>query len=140
MPVFMGLERLDEAGACLGSCGPLSVESPSCFEHAIHAGGADSHHIIVEHHEGQSAIPFEWMPVMEVDDGGLLPVLEPVVAGDVSVVLVDLAVAVFPRVILARPEFEPGEKLLRRRLGTVGPIADVVDDLIARVMGNPHSV
>ena len=48
MPVFMGSERLDEAGAFLRSSGPLSVESPSCFEHAIHAGRADCDHVNVE--------------------------------------------------------------------------------------------
>ncbi|RLS53521.1 MAG: hypothetical protein DWH91_14135 [Planctomycetota bacterium] len=76
------------------------------------------------------------MPVVEVDDRRLLPVLQPAFAGDVSVVLVDLLIAVLPRVILARPEFEPGQQRLGGRLGAVCLIADLVHDLIPHGMGN----
>ncbi len=80
------------------------------------------------------------MAVVEVDDGRFLPVFEPVVAGDLAVVFIHFPVALFPGVKLARPQPQPGEQGLGGQLGAVRPVADVIHDLVARVMGNPASV
>ncbi|MFV0442004.1 MAG: hypothetical protein ACK5Q5_00380, partial [Planctomycetaceae bacterium] len=77
----------------------------------------------------QSPVAFKRMPVVEVDDGGPLPVLEPVVARNLAVVLVDFAVAILPGVVLASTEFEPAKELLGGGLGARGPVADVIHDL-----------
>lgn len=126
---------------CQCSCGRSGWTKPvPFFEGAAHLRSSRPAAFVVEHHEGQSAIAFEGMAVVEVDDGGMLPVFEPVVAGDLAVVLVDLAVAVFPGVELAGRQFEPGEEGFGGGFGAVGPVADVVDHGVAGVMGNPASL
>ena len=77
---------------------------------------------------------------MEIDNGSFFPVLEPPVAGDLAIVLVDLAVTVLPVVELAGAQAKPTQELTSRKLRAVGLMLDVVDDLISRVMGNPGSV
>ena len=64
-------------------------------------GRADGDDIGVEHHEGQPPVAFERMLRRGSRDRLLLPVLEPVVAGDLAVVLVGFAVALLPVVELA---------------------------------------
>lgn len=63
---------------------------------------------------------------MELDNGSLLQVLDPAATGDVSVVLIDLPVAVLPRVTRARSQLYPGQQGLCWRLDAVGPVVDVV--------------
>jgi hypothetical protein len=79
------------------------------------------------------------VPVVEVEDGVLLPSLEPVVARDQGVVLVDLAVALSPVVELACAQTEPADESLDGEFGAVGPVVDEVDDFVAGVVGNPAS-
>ena len=45
--------------------------------------------MLVEHHEREAAVALHWVAVVKRDDGQLLVVLEPVVARDVGIVLVD---------------------------------------------------
>jgi hypothetical protein len=52
-------------------------------------------------------------------------------------VLVDLAEALFPIVELAGTDADPGQETRDRDLGFVRPRADEIDDLIARVVGDP---
>jgi len=59
------------------------------------------------------------------------------VAGHPGVVLVDLAEALFPIVELAGTDADPGQETRDRDLGFVRPRADEIDDLIARVVGDP---
>jgi hypothetical protein len=77
---------------------------------------------------------------VEVEDGLLLVVFEPVVARDPGVVLVGLAVAVLPRVPLGGGDPQPEEEASDGDPGLVGPALDEIDDLIAGVVGNPESV
>jgi hypothetical protein len=79
------------------------------------------------------------MAIVEVEDGLLLPSLEPVVAWDQGVVLIDLAVALAPVVELARAQAEPADESLDGQFGAVGPVVDEVDDFVAGVVGNPAS-
>jgi hypothetical protein len=116
------------------------VEPVRLLEYAIDARWADGYHVVVEHHEGQAAIPFKRMTVVKIDNGLFFPVLEPPVAGDLAVVLVDFAVTVLPVVELASAQAEPTQEPTRWKLRAAGPMLDVVDDLITRVMGNPGSV
>src|SRR5437763_33692 len=74
---------------------------------------------------------------MEVEDGLLLLESQPVVTGDPSIVLVDLAVAVLPVMELAVGDAQPGDVAAGGDVGLVRPGADEVDDLVAGVVGNP---
>ena len=76
---------------------------------------------------------------MEVADGLLLLVLQPVVAWDPGVVLVGLAVAVLPRMPRGGGEAEPQEETGDGDAGLVVPTIDKIDDLIAGIVGNSES-
>lgn len=77
---------------------------------------------------------------MEVEDRLLLLGLQPMVAREERVVLVDLAEALAPVVELAFGDLQPGDEAALRDLGLVGPSADKIDDGIAGVVGNPGAV
>jgi hypothetical protein len=77
---------------------------------------------------------------VEIDNGSFFPILEPPIAGDLAVVLVDFAVTVLPVVELTCAQAKPTQELTCRKLRAVGPMLDVVDDLVTRVVGNPGSV
>ena len=65
---------------------------------------ADGHHIVIEHHERQPPIAFEGMFVVEVEDGLFLPIFQSLVPRHLGIVIVDLSVAAFSIVELARAE------------------------------------
>src|SRR6516162_6824472 len=77
------------------------------------------------------------MAGVEVEDGRLLPRLEPPVAGDECVVLVGRSVAGPPIVKLAGADAEPADESLRGDLGSLGPVPDEIDDGVAGDLGNP---
>lgn len=77
---------------------------------------------------------------MEVENGLLLVLLEPVVAWDPGIVFVGLAVAVLPRVPFGGGQAKPEEEASDGDAGLVGPAFDKIDDLVAGVVGNPESV
>jgi hypothetical protein len=110
VPVFVGLEGLGEANALLGGLGVVALQQSGGLEDAVDAGRATGDDVGIEHHEGQAAIALQGVQGMEVDDGPLLGVLQPVVAGDPGVVLVGLAGAVFPCVPLGGGQAEPQEE------------------------------
>jgi len=137
VPLLMGFERLDEAGAFLGDIGRLPGEQSRFFEDAIDAGRAASNDVGIEHHEGHAAIPFERMGAGEVADAGDLVIGEPMIARDPGVVFVDFAEAFDPVLVLAAGDADPGGEARDRDVGFVGPGADEIDDLIARVVRDP---
>ncbi len=69
-----------------------------------------------------------------------LVVGEPVIARDPGVVLVDFAEPLNPVVILAGADADPGQEPRDRDLGLVRPGADEIDNLVARVVGNPATL
>src|SRR5688572_30228574 len=74
---------------------------------------------------------------MKADDGLLLPILQPEVAGNPAVVLVHLPVAFPPVVKLAGGDVEPPNEPRGADLGLLRPAPDEIHDLIPRVMRNP---
>src|SRR5216683_5961818 len=74
---------------------------------------------------------------MEPDDGLLLPLLQPEIAGNPAVVLVHLAVAVPPVVELAGCDVEPPNEPPGADLGLLRPAPDEIHDLVPRIMRNP---
>ena len=78
--------------------------------------------------------------MVKVNNCFFLPVFKPEIAGDKAIMLIGLAVAIFPVVELAGTEFQPAEKLAGWQFGTHGPVFDVIDNLVASVVGNPNSL
>ena len=115
----------------------MCLHQSSIAEHAVDAGGADGDDIGVEHHEGEPAVAFQWMIGVELDDGFLLPVLEPPIARYQRVVFIGQAIPGAPVVKLARGDSQPGDEPPGWDLSTLGPIGDVIDDGVAYVVGNP---
>src|SRR6266571_1677377 len=75
---------------------------------------------------------------MEADDGLLLPILQPEIAGNPAVVLVHLAVAFPPVVELAGSDIEPPDEPPGADLGLLRPAPDEIHDLVPRVVRNPY--
>ncbi len=124
----------------------MAIKAASRFEHAINRAGTNRHDAVVEPTnlrsvpEGESAITVEWMGVVIIEDRLFLPLFEPPVAWDLAVVLVGLAVATFPIMELARAEPQPAQQTFGGQFRALRPVVDVVDDFVARVVGNPASL
>ena len=140
MPVFVGRQRLDEAGAFLRRQGRRTGQQARRFQDAVDAGGTAGDDVGVEHHEGQTAVAFEGVGPREGADSFFFGIGEPVVARHQGVVLVDFAEAVFPVVELAGSDAEPGGEATSRDVGLVAPVADEINDGVAGVVGNPAAL
>src|SRR5579885_3341945 len=138
VPVLVGPQGLLEAFAFEGRLAVVASHQPGAPEDPVDARGADGDDVGVEHHEGEPPVALQGMARVEVEDGGLLPGLEPPVAGDLRVVLVGRPVACPPIVELAGGDAEPADEPRHRDLGAPGPVPDEVDDLVAGVVGNPE--
>ena len=140
VPVLVRTDRLLKPRSFLGRLAVVGMNQVRLFEHAIDAGGTHGDNVLVEHHEGQKAVAFKGILCMKVDDGLFLPVLKPAVARDVGVVFVGQAIASFPVMKLAGGKAHPGKESRGGDLGTLGPIADVIDELVANIVGDPGPV
>src|SRR5215470_9820664 len=76
---------------------------------------------------------------MEPDDGLLLPLLQPEIAGNPAVVLVHFAVAFPPVVELAGRDVEPFNEPPGADLGLLRPAPDEIHDLVPRVVRYPDA-
>ena len=77
------------------------------------------------------------MVEVEVDDGLFLKVLQPEITGDQGIVLIDLAVALLPVVILAGGNAQPVNKVRHSDAGALGPVLDEVNHRITDIVGDP---
>jgi hypothetical protein len=77
---------------------------------------------------------------VKIDDGPAFPRLEPVVAGDLAVVLIRFPVPLAPLVERSLGNGEPLEELFDGDFSLGLPVMDVVDQAVACVRGNPASV
>ena len=71
------------------------------------------------------------MLAIKIEDGLLLPLFEPEISGNPTVVLVERAVAPAPGVELAGRDAEPLDETPGVDLGLVGPAPHEIDDLVA---------
>lgn len=101
---------------------------------------ADGHDVQIEHHEGQPSISLKGVIEMEANDGILFPILEPVVAGDFSVVLIGLSVSFPPLIELARADCGPSDESIDGDLSLLGPKGEEVDHGIAGIVWDPPSL
>jgi hypothetical protein len=76
---------------------------------------------------------------MVANDRLFLLVLQPPVAWNLGIMLVDLAIAVFPFVKLARAQAEPAQEPPHGLFGAFRRMIHIVDGLVPSVMGNPGS-
>src|SRR5260370_39093224 len=74
---------------------------------------------------------------MEPDDGLLLPLLQPEIAGNPAVVLVHFSVAFPPVVELAGGDVEPLNEPPGADLGLLRPTPDEIHDLVPPIVRNP---
>ena len=75
---------------------------------------------------------------VEVEDCPFLPLFEPMVAWDPAVVLVHLAIPLFPVVKGPLRHAHPAEDVLSRDIGPILPVANVIDDAVAHVVARIH--
>jgi hypothetical protein len=137
MPVFVGIQGLDEAGAFLGDVGRWPGQESGGLEDAVDAGRATSDLVGIEHHEGQAPVAFQGMFAGEEADFVFFIVGKPVVARHPGVVLVDLAEAQLPVVELAGTDADPGQEMGDGDVGFIAPGDGEIDDGVARVVGYP---
>ncbi len=78
----------------------MAIEAPGVPQDAVDGRWADGDDVVVEHHERQPPVALERVLVEVVDDRQALPELDPVIARDLAVVFVDLAVSPPPLVEL----------------------------------------
>src|SRR5580658_6440199 len=93
---------------CPSSTACRSTWTKACLpQHAPYGGRTHRHDVCVEHHERQPAVALQRVLEMKADDGLLLPILQPEVAGNPAVVLVHLPVGFPPVLELAGGDAEP---------------------------------
>src|ERR1019366_4734213 len=137
MPVLMCRQWLLKARALLRRLAVPLRQQSRLAEHAPNACRTHRHNIGIQHHECQPPVAFQRILQMEADDGLLLPMLQPEVAGNPAVVLVHLAVAFSPVVEFAGSHIEPLDEPPGADLGLLRPAPDKVNDLIPRIVRNP---
>jgi len=140
VPVLMRPQGLLEALSLLGRLAASGSQLARRPEHAVDAGGADGHDVGVEHHVGQPPISFQGVEGMKGDDRGLLPILEPKIAGEGGVVLVGSSQPSAPAAELAHGNPQPADQEQDRQVRAASPALDELDDRIADGLGNPGSV
>src|SRR5437764_321017 len=84
-----------------------------------------------------AGVAFERVLQMKAYDRVLLPILQPEIAGNPPVVLVQLAVAFPPVVELAGGDVEPLDESPGANVGLLRPAPDEIHDLIPRIVRDP---
>jgi hypothetical protein len=91
MPMLVRLRWLVKAGPFLRRLpAPLPQKSRSA-QHTPHADRTHRHDVGVQHHECQPSVAFQRILQVERNDRLLLPLLQPKVPGNPTVMLIDLA-------------------------------------------------
>ena len=137
MPMLVRLRRLLEARPFLRRLAVPLAQQSRLAQHPPHAGRTHRHDVGVQHHERQPPVAFQRILQMEIDDRLLLPILQPEVPGNPTVVLVDAAVALPPVVELAAGHAQPPNEPPGADLGRLRPAPDEIHDLVPHVVRNP---
>ena len=117
---------------------PLPQKSRSA-QHTPHAGRTHRHDVGVQHHECQPSVAFQRILQVERNDRLLLPLLQPKVPGNPTVMLIDLAVSLAPAVELACRDVQPSDEPPGADLSLLKPAPDEIYDLVPRIVRNPDS-
>lgn len=117
VPALVGLRRLLKPRPFARGLALPSRQQSRLLQHAPYARRTHRYHLCIQHHERQPPIPFQRILSMEVDDGFLLPRLQPEISGNPTVVLIHSPVALAtPCVAL------PLASLLSRSAGGPGQV------------------
>src|ERR1035437_6464238 len=138
VPMPMGHQRLLKAGALLRWLALPLRQQLRLVEDTPHAGWTHRHDVGIQGDERQPPITFQRVLQMEADNGLLLPILQPEIAGNPAVVFVHLAIAFPPVVELAGSHVEPPDEPPGADLGLLRPAPDEIHDLVPRIVRNPH--
>ena len=112
VPVLVRGRGLLKASPFLGRP-PAELTQPArLMQHPVDARRTYRYGIGVDHHVSQAAVAFHRILRLKVENLPLLPVPQPKIAGNPTVVLVGLAVAFSPLVILTGGDAEPLNELL----------------------------
>jgi hypothetical protein len=80
VPMAVSTARLMEAFAFSFVRWEGSPQPIGPLQHPVDARRADGHHVVVQHHERQSAVAFQRIVSLVIEDRLLLPVFQPMVA------------------------------------------------------------
>ena len=136
VPMFVSEQGLLKSGTLLRGL-RMSFEQSCLAEDSIDSAVTAGDDIGIDHHVSESSIPFERVFEVKFDDGLFFPFIEPMVAGDPAIVLIDSAIVTSPAREGGRPESDPLQEFLGRDAGFGGPFSHVVNDFVANLMGNP---
>ena len=139
MRVLMRGERLHKAGAFKRALRLPEIEQSGALKHPVGNRWAHRHDVAIKHHEGEPAIALQRELMVEVNDGILFPLLEPVITGNEDVVFVGLTIAISPLVIFGAEELHAVQQAQRADLGARREPLDEVDDIVTGVVSNPAS-
>src|ERR1041385_1614107 len=140
MPVLVWLGRLLETSPFLRCFRVPFPQQSRPAQHPPYAGRTHRHDIGVQHHEGQPPVAFQRVPQMESHDRPLLPVLQPKVPGNPTVVLVGATVALSPIVEFAAGHAQPSNESPRADLAGLRPAPDEIHDLVPHIVRHPDPV
>lgn len=115
----------------------MSFEESGLTEDTVDSPVTAGDDIGIDHHVGESSVSFELMFEVESDDGLFFPFIEPVVARDPSIVLIDTAVVASSAGEGGGPDSDPQREFFGSDAGFGGPFSHEVHDFIADLMGNP---
>src|SRR5712691_10726943 len=131
------LEWLLKAGSLARRLGFPPREQSCLLQYPPNARRTDGHNVTVEHHERQPPIAFQPILQMEIDDRFFLPQLQPEIAENPTVVLVDATVTLPPVVELAGGHAQPMNESSDADLGLLRPAPDEIHNLVPHVMRYP---
>jgi len=94
--VFMGPERLHEAGALETFLPVPLLQQPCLAKNSPGAAGADGNDVLIEQHEGQPPISLKRIVHRKSDDRFPFPRFKPEIAGDQPIMFVGFAVPLDP--------------------------------------------
>ena len=101
MPMFMGSERLHEAGTLEALLPVPFLQQPCLAKNSPGAAGADGNDVLIGQHEGQPPIPLKRIVHRKIDDRFPFPRFKPEITGDQPVMFVGFAVPLDPCIKLA---------------------------------------
>src|SRR6516165_2985133 len=137
MPMLVRLRLLFKTRPFLRGLAVPLPQQPRPIQHPPHAGRTHRHDVGVQHHERQPPIAFQWILQVERNDRLLLPILQPKVSGNPTIMLEELAVPPAPAVELAGSDVEPADEPPGADLGLLRPAPDEIHDLVPRIVRNP---
>ena len=139
MPVLMRLEWLFEALFSCRSGGCPATEQPRLFQDTIRCRWAHSNDIVIEHHISQTAVTFVQSTTAIGNDTDPFFRQDPVVLGNLAVMVIGLLYAFEPLIISASANPEPSDEPPAGQVGKLNHLVNKTNDLVANIRFDPLS-